>query len=82
MPGSPECVSFNSHRTANLMLKPATQFPVEAPKEATTGSGGAGAGGGDGGAMGHAAAACMGMAKGGGAGAPGGAAAADSQPDA
>ena len=29
IPGSPECVSFNSHRTANLMLKPAAQFPVE-----------------------------------------------------
>jgi hypothetical protein len=31
--------SFNSHRTSNLVLKPATQFPVEAPKEASTTSG-------------------------------------------
>jgi uncharacterized membrane protein len=79
LPGSPECVSFNSHRTANLMLKPATQFPVEAPKEAATGGSGAGAGGAYGGAaMGASGGGgMMGMAKGGGAGAPGGAAGAE-----
>jgi hypothetical protein len=40
IPGSPECVSFNSHRTANLQLIPAAQFPVEAPKEGGAGGGG------------------------------------------
>jgi hypothetical protein len=43
IPGSPECLSFNSHRTANYQLKPATQFPVEAPKDAAP-AGGAGGG--------------------------------------
>jgi hypothetical protein len=60
--------SFNSHRTANLVLKPATQFPPpEVPKEATAaGSSGGGFGGGPAG-MGQ------GMGGGGGVGSgPGG----------
>jgi hypothetical protein len=46
--------SFNSHRTANLMLKPAAQFPIpEAPKESTpTGGAGGGMMGSGGGPMG------------------------------
>jgi hypothetical protein len=52
IPGSPECQSFNSHRTANLQLKPAAQFPVEAPKDAApTGGAGGGMMGASGGSM-------------------------------
>jgi hypothetical protein len=47
IPGSKDCLAFNSHRTANLMLKPAAQFES---KEGSTPA--AGAGGGAGGAGG------------------------------
>jgi hypothetical protein len=47
----PGGTSFNSHRTANLMLKPAAQFPIEKPPETTTPASG-GAGGGMSGMMG------------------------------
>jgi hypothetical protein len=38
IPGSAECIAFNSQRTSNLMLKPASQFPVEKKEESATGT--------------------------------------------
>ncbi len=77
IPGSPECRTYNSHRTANLEMKSATQFPVEEPKDASATGGGM-----LGGAMGAAGGGMMGgmnmpKGEGGRMGAPGGAALAD-----
>jgi hypothetical protein len=75
IPGCADCTAFNAHRTSNLMLKPAAQFPIEEGEKKQGGGpnpagmgGAAGAAGGAGGAAGGARGGAAGAAGMGGAG--------------